>query len=58
MTRTEIATDVIAVGAIASPWWLKTLQAVHDGAAFVLPVLGVAWLLLQAFTHIRRNYWK
>lgn len=58
MTRTEIATDIIAVGAIASPWWLTTLQAIHDWAAWALPVLGAAWLLLQAFTHIRSYYWK
>jgi hypothetical protein len=58
MTKTEIATDIVAAAAIASPWWLKTLQVVHDGAAFALPILGAGWLLLQAFTHIRKHYWK
>jgi thiosulfate reductase cytochrome b subunit len=58
MTKTELATDAVAVAAIASPWWLPVLQAIHDWAAWVLPVAGVAWLLLQAFTHIRSNYWR
>lgn len=53
MTKTELATDVVALGAISSPWWL---QAVHDWAAFSLPILGVAWLLLQGFTHLRKHY--
>lgn len=58
MSNTEIVTDGVAVAAIASPWWLPMLQAVHDWAVWLLPVMGVAWLALQAFTHIRRNYWK
>lgn len=58
MTTTELVTDGVAVAAIASPWWLPTLQSVHDWAAWALPILGAAWLLLQAFTHIRKHYLK
>ena len=58
MTKTEVVTDVVAVGAIVSPWWLQTLQALHDWAAWSLPVLGAAWLLLQAFVLLHKTYWK
>lgn len=58
MTKTEIATDIIAVGAIASPWWLTTLQTIHDWAAWSLPILGAGWLLLQAFVLLHKTYWK
>lgn len=47
MSGTEIATDIVAVAAVASPWWLPSLAQLHDGAAWVLPLLGVLWLLLQ-----------
>jgi hypothetical protein len=58
MTKTDLATDGVAVAAIVSPWWLPILQQVHDWAVFLLPVAGFLWLALQAFTHIRNNYWK
>lgn len=58
MTNTELVTDGIAVAAIASPWWLSPLQSIHDWAAWALPILGAAWLMLQVFTHIRKHYWK
>jgi hypothetical protein len=47
MSPTELTTDVVAVAAVASPWWLPSLAQVHDGAAWVLPLLGCLWLLLQ-----------
>jgi hypothetical protein len=47
MSNTDLVTDVVAVAAIASPWWIPTLEQAHDGAAWVLPLLGVLWLLLQ-----------
>ena len=58
MTNTEYVTDVVAVAAIASPWWLPTLQTVHDWAAWALPIMGVLWLALQMISHIRSRYSK
>lgn len=45
-----IAEATKAAGGIAaatSPWWLVGLKAVSDGAAFILPILGVIWLVIQ-----------
>lgn len=58
MSKTDLITDGVAVAAIASPWWLPILQQVHDWAVWFLPVAGLLWLLLQAATHIRNNYWR
>lgn len=41
------ATTIVAVSAVSSPWWLQALHAVSDGAALVLPILGVIWLVIQ-----------
>jgi hypothetical protein len=35
------------LAAATSPWWLTGLKALSDGAAFVLPILGVIWLVIQ-----------
>lgn len=43
----ETAKSVAAVSAITSPWWLTILKSVSDGAALVLPILGVIWLVIQ-----------
>lgn len=58
MSKTELATDIIAAAAIASPWWLPTLQNIHDGAAWVLPILGVLWLLLQIGLKLFETYFR
>lgn len=46
MTMDHVTTTG-AVGAVVSPWWLPGLQDVSNTAALVLPILGVAWLLVQ-----------
>lgn len=43
----ETAKGAAAAAAIASPWWLTILKSVSDGAALVLPILGVIWLVIQ-----------
>jgi hypothetical protein len=44
-TAMEKVTTVAAGAATLSPWWLENLSGF---SAKVLPVLGVAWLLLQS----------
>jgi hypothetical protein len=46
-SKFEMITDTGAVAAAASPWWLPWLKTISDDAALILPILGVAWLLLQ-----------
>jgi hypothetical protein len=41
------ATTVSAAAAIVSPWWLPDLSTISAYCALVLPILGVAWLLVQ-----------
>lgn len=47
-------TSAGALGAIASPLWLPTLQGVSDMAAMILPILGVLWLLVQITLRLLR----
>lgn len=51
----ERATNAVAAGAVASPWWLPELQQASEIAALFLPILGVAWLLLQMIAWIVRQ---
>lgn len=44
----ETANKGLAIAAVASPWWLPVLQHVSEVATFVLPILGVFWIILQA----------
>jgi hypothetical protein len=41
---TNTVTDIAAVCALSSPWWLHALS---DGTQFILPFLGAAWLIIQ-----------
>lgn len=45
-------TNTVAAGAVASPWWLPSLEGVSQTAALLLPVIGVIWLVLQIVTKI------
>lgn len=42
-------TNTVAVGAAVSPFWLPYLQTTSDIATLVLPVAGLAWLVVQIF---------
>ena len=46
-TGEKVATDVGAVAAVFSPFWLPTLQAVSEVAAMLVPILGAVWLTIQ-----------
>jgi len=46
-SKFEMVTDTASVVAIASPWWLPLLKETSEIAAFVLPILGVVWLVTQ-----------
>jgi hypothetical protein len=41
------ASNVVAVGALASPGWLPTLVQISDIAGQLLPILGALWLFVQ-----------
>lgn len=56
MTKEEIVTDVGAVAAIASPWWLPTLHSWSVIAADLLPIAGVAWLVVQVAVKLHTTY--
>ena len=58
MVREEVmntVTNATAGAAIASPWWLHTLQATHEAVAFTLPFLGAAWIIIQMVSHFRKK---
>jgi hypothetical protein len=48
-------TSGVAAGAIVSPWWLPAIEAVSNGASILLPIVGLAWLLIQIVGYFRRK---
>jgi hypothetical protein len=36
-----------AVGAVASPWWLPSINDISQWCADLLPIAGFLWLLFQ-----------
>lgn len=53
-TGEKVVTDVGAVAAITSPYWLPTLHTVSEVAALVVPILGVIWLAIQITHYLYR----
>lgn len=49
MTNTS---NVIATGAVLTPFWFPTLQQWSEIAAFALPILGVIWLVVQIVGYV------
>ncbi len=41
------ATNYVAAGAVASPWWLPSLAEVSETAALLLPIAGLLWIAVQ-----------
>ena len=52
-TPVDRSTDVVAVVAIASPWWLEPLQSGSEFAGLTLPILGCIWLVVQIIGYMR-----
>lgn len=48
-------TNVIAVGAVVSPFWLPYLQTGSDIATMLLPIAGLAWLVIQMVAFLRKK---
>lgn len=48
-------TNLVAAGAVVSPWWLPYLQSGSDIATLLLPIAGIAWLIIQMVVFIRKN---
>ena len=46
-------TSGTALGAVISPWWLPELEAVSHGAALLLPIAGLIWLIVQIVRALR-----
>lgn len=49
-------TDLVAAAGVTSPFWLPPLATVSEVAALVLPIIGVVWLLIQMYSHIKKNW--
>lgn len=43
----ETVSDTVSVVAIVSPWWLPFLKETSEVAGYVLPILGIIWLVTQ-----------
>jgi len=41
------STNIAAAGAVVSPWWLPVLKTASEGAAMLLPIVGLLWLGIQ-----------
>ena len=59
MTRTETimvkVTNGVALGGLASPAWLPSLESVSQFAGLMVPLLSAAWLLYQIGRTIIRD---
>jgi hypothetical protein len=51
----DTLTHITAVGAIVSPLWLHHLS---DAATMALPLLGCAWLILQAGIKVYTTFFR
>lgn len=55
---TDRATDIVAVGAVTSPFWMPTLGQLSQIAAAATPILGVLWLLIQIYARLAELWEK
>lgn len=48
-------TDVVATGAVLTPFWYDSLKLVSENAALLLPIFGLTWLIIQMVDHFRKD---
>lgn len=53
--RQHPITNLIAAGATTEPMWHTYLDNVSDIASSLLPILGVAWLVMQMIAFARKH---
>ena len=46
------ATNAVAATAVSSPLWLPILKTASEISAFIAPILGVIWLVVQIWAKI------
>lgn len=46
-------TTLVAMAGIASPAWIPPLKDLSEIAGQLMPIFGVAWLLVQIVTKLR-----
>lgn len=51
----ERITTAVATASVAAPVWLPWLKTVSDLAALLLPIFGVAWLIVQIVSKMMRE---
>lgn len=51
------SSNVVAVSATVSPWWLPYLNTASENAALILPILGVGWLVIQITHFFYKRYY-
>lgn len=56
MTREmDAVNNSVAAAAVASPFWLPALSDASQIAALLLPIAGLAWLLIQIWGYFHRK---
>jgi hypothetical protein len=54
----EHTTTAVAAGAVASPFWLPSLQTVSEAAATLAPIVGLVWLIVQIMSKVYDTFFK
>lgn len=52
--QSPVSNSLATVGTLA--WfWLPYVEQISSGAAVILPIVSVAWLLIQIWSHFRKG---
>jgi hypothetical protein len=54
-TIADKVTAGTVIGAVSSPWWLKSLHDISEVAALLLPILGCTWFAVQIILKFLRG---
>lgn len=55
MKELDAVNNTVAGAAIASPIWLPALANVSELAGLLLPIAGLAWLIIQIVGYLKRK---